>query len=158
MVLAVFVIVTAVVAGLAFRKQSREVSDQGEMLKLQRQELDAQREDSAKQAVSYARVFSHYIAEPVPRPGLGAGRSSAGTRSAQGDVSQLGRGHGARSARLLAVGFGLYLVSTVAATIEQDIAGIAPPFPWVSIPVLFGTIGGAPGYGPFDKIIVAVTS
>ena len=89
MVLAVFAIVTAVVAGLAFRKQSREVSDQGEMLKLQRQELDAQREDSAKQAVSYARVFSHYIAEPVPRPGLGAGRSSAGTRSAQGDVSQL---------------------------------------------------------------------
>ena len=49
-VLAVFAIVTAVLAGLAFRKQSREVSDQGEMLKLQRQELDAQREDSAKQA------------------------------------------------------------------------------------------------------------
>lgn len=49
-VLAVFAIVTAVLAGLAFRKQSREVSDQGEMLELQRQQLEAQREDSTKQA------------------------------------------------------------------------------------------------------------
>lgn len=49
-VLAVFAIITAVLAGLAFRKQAREVSDQAEMLNLQRRQLDAQRDDSAKQA------------------------------------------------------------------------------------------------------------
>jgi hypothetical protein len=48
-VLAVFAIVTAVLAGLAFLKQSREVSDQAEMLDLQRRQLDAQREDSVRQ-------------------------------------------------------------------------------------------------------------
>lgn len=49
-VLAVFAIVTAVLAGLAFRKQAREVSDQAEMLDLQRRQLQDQREASAKQA------------------------------------------------------------------------------------------------------------
>jgi hypothetical protein len=38
-VLAAFAIVTAILAGLAFRKQSREVSDQAEMLNLQRRQL-----------------------------------------------------------------------------------------------------------------------
>jgi hypothetical protein len=49
-VLAVFAIVTAVLAGLAFRKQAREVSDQSEMLDLQRKQLAEQEKTSAKQA------------------------------------------------------------------------------------------------------------
>lgn len=49
-VLASLAIVTAVLAGLAFWKQAREVRDQAEMLDLQRRQLDAQREDSARQA------------------------------------------------------------------------------------------------------------
>src|SRR5690242_16888949 len=49
-VLAVFAIVTAVLAGLAFRKQAREVSDQAAMLELQRQQLSDQQAASAKQA------------------------------------------------------------------------------------------------------------
>jgi DNA-binding protein H-NS len=49
-VLAGFAIVTAVLAGLAFRKQSREVSDQAEMLDLQRRQLAEQEKTSAKQA------------------------------------------------------------------------------------------------------------
>lgn len=43
---------------------------------------------------------------------------------------------------MVAYGFGLCLVSTIAAGIEQDIAGIAPPYPWLSVPVISGTIGG----------------
>ena len=43
---------------------------------------------------------------------------------------------------MVAYGFGLCLVSTVAAAAEQDIAAINPPFPWLSVPVLSGTIGG----------------
>jgi citrate/tricarballylate utilization protein len=43
---------------------------------------------------------------------------------------------------MVAYGFGLCLVSTVAAGIEQDIAGVQPPYPWLSVPVLSGTIGG----------------
>lgn len=48
--LAVFAFLTAWLAFLAWRKQSREVSDQAAMLELQRQQLEAQREDSARQA------------------------------------------------------------------------------------------------------------
>ncbi|HEY1699600.1 MAG TPA: tricarballylate utilization 4Fe-4S protein TcuB [Trebonia sp.] len=43
---------------------------------------------------------------------------------------------------MVAYGFGLCLASTVAAGIEQDLIGIAPPYPWLSVPVLSGTIGG----------------
>jgi hypothetical protein len=49
-VLAVFAIVAGVLAGLALKKQSKDVGDQGEMLDLQRRQLEAQREDSARQA------------------------------------------------------------------------------------------------------------
>jgi hypothetical protein len=49
-VLATFAIITAVLAGLAFRKQAREVSDQAAMLELQRQQLSDQQAASAKQA------------------------------------------------------------------------------------------------------------
>jgi hypothetical protein len=48
--LAVLAFVTAALAFLAWRKQAREVSDQAEMLDLQRRQLEAQRDDSAKQA------------------------------------------------------------------------------------------------------------
>lgn len=44
---------------------------------------------------------------------------------------------------LVAYGFGLCLVSTVAAGIMQDIAGIKPPYPVVSVPVIAGLTGGA---------------
>jgi citrate/tricarballylate utilization protein len=43
---------------------------------------------------------------------------------------------------MVAYGFGLCLVSTLAAAAEQDIAGIDPPYPVLSVPVLTGTIGG----------------
>jgi len=48
-VLAVFAIVTAVFAILAFRKQSREVSDQASMLKVQSGQLAEQRKINAEQ-------------------------------------------------------------------------------------------------------------
>jgi citrate/tricarballylate utilization protein len=44
---------------------------------------------------------------------------------------------------LVAYGFGLCVVSTVAAAIMQDIAGVKPPYPVVSVPVLAGIVGGA---------------
>lgn len=51
-----------------------------------------------------------------------------------------------RSRRLLhaavAYGFGLCVVSTVAANVEQDMVGIDPPYPWLSVPVISGTVGG----------------
>jgi citrate/tricarballylate utilization protein len=43
---------------------------------------------------------------------------------------------------LVAYGFGLCLVSTIAAGIMEDILGIDPPYPWLSVPVLSGTVGG----------------
>src|SRR5690349_6181576 len=49
-VLAVFAFVTALLAGLAFWKQSREVHDQAEMLKVESQELAEQRKINAAQA------------------------------------------------------------------------------------------------------------
>jgi cell division protein FtsL len=49
-VLAAFAIVTAKYAKRAFEKQSQEVSDQAEMLDLQRKQLAAQEKTSAKQA------------------------------------------------------------------------------------------------------------
>ena len=49
-VLATFAFITAILAGLAYRKQSREVHDQGEMLKLESEELAEQRKLNAEQA------------------------------------------------------------------------------------------------------------
>jgi citrate/tricarballylate utilization protein len=43
---------------------------------------------------------------------------------------------------LVAYGFGLCLVSTVSAGIEQDFLGIDPPYAIVSAPVLSGLVGG----------------
>jgi citrate/tricarballylate utilization protein len=43
---------------------------------------------------------------------------------------------------LTAYGFGLCIVSTIAAGVLQDIAGQQPPYPWLSVPVISGTIGG----------------
>ncbi len=84
-VLAVFAIVTAVFAILAFRKQSREVSDQASMLKVQSGQLAEQRKINAEQIGVLAlqaaelnasllerthdadildvRIFFHYVAE-----------------------------------------------------------------------------------------------
>jgi citrate/tricarballylate utilization protein len=39
-------------------------------------------------------------------------------------------------------GFGLCVVSTIAAALAQDALGDAPPYPWLSVPVLAGTVGG----------------
>ena len=44
---------------------------------------------------------------------------------------------------LVAYGFGLCLVSTIAAAAMQDIMGIDPPYPVISVPVLAGLLGGA---------------
>jgi citrate/tricarballylate utilization protein len=43
---------------------------------------------------------------------------------------------------LVAYGFGLCLVSTIAAGILQDLLGDQPPYPWLSVPVIAGTVGG----------------
>ena len=43
---------------------------------------------------------------------------------------------------MVAHGFGLCLVSTVAAGIEQDLLKIEPPYPWFSVPVISGVVGG----------------
>lgn len=43
----------------------------------------------------------------------------------------------------VSIGFTLCLASTISAAIEQDIARIFPPYPLISLPVLFGTLGGA---------------
>jgi citrate/tricarballylate utilization protein len=43
---------------------------------------------------------------------------------------------------LVSGGFGLCLVSTVAAGVMQDFAGIDPPYPVPSVPVITGLIGG----------------
>jgi citrate/tricarballylate utilization protein len=43
---------------------------------------------------------------------------------------------------MTAYGFGLCIVSTLAAGALQDIAGQSPPYPWLSVPVISGTVGG----------------
>jgi citrate/tricarballylate utilization protein len=43
---------------------------------------------------------------------------------------------------LVSGGFGLCLVSTIAAGVMQDLAGIDPPYPVLSVPVISGLIGG----------------
>jgi citrate/tricarballylate utilization protein len=41
-----------------------------------------------------------------------------------------------------AYGFAMCIVSTVSAGIMQDILGVSPPYGWLSVPVLSGTLGG----------------
>jgi citrate/tricarballylate utilization protein len=43
---------------------------------------------------------------------------------------------------LVVYGFMLCIVSTAAAGVLQDFMGSQPPYPWVSVPVLSGTVGG----------------
>jgi citrate/tricarballylate utilization protein len=43
---------------------------------------------------------------------------------------------------LVVYGFGLCLLSTIAAAVEQDFLGIGPPYPYLSVPVFSGLIGG----------------
>lgn len=43
---------------------------------------------------------------------------------------------------LVAGGFGLCALSTVAAAVTQDIVGTEPPYPWLSVPVICGAAGG----------------
>lgn len=43
---------------------------------------------------------------------------------------------------LVSGGFGLCLVSTIAAGVMQDFAGIDPPYPLLSVPVITGLLGG----------------
>lgn len=42
----------------------------------------------------------------------------------------------------VAYGFGLCLVSTIAAGVLQDIIGSEPPYPFLSVPVISGLVGG----------------
>jgi len=42
----------------------------------------------------------------------------------------------------VAYGFLLCVLSTMSAAFEQDILGIHPPYPWLSVPVISGTLGG----------------
>ncbi|HEY3868937.1 MAG TPA: tricarballylate utilization 4Fe-4S protein TcuB [Actinocrinis sp.] len=43
---------------------------------------------------------------------------------------------------LVVYGFMLCVVSTAAAGVLQDIMGSQPPYPWLSVPVISGTVGG----------------
>lgn len=43
---------------------------------------------------------------------------------------------------LVLSGFGLCLLSTIAAAVEQDLLGIQPPYPSASVPVVSGVVGG----------------
>lgn len=43
---------------------------------------------------------------------------------------------------ILSCGFALCAASTVSAAVEQDLLNIAPPYPYLSVPVLTGTLGG----------------
>jgi citrate/tricarballylate utilization protein len=43
---------------------------------------------------------------------------------------------------LVVAGFGLCVLSTTAAAFLQDILGFQPPYGWLSVPVIAGTIGG----------------
>lgn len=43
---------------------------------------------------------------------------------------------------MVAYGFGLCFISTIAAAVAQDIFGVKPPYPWLSVPVISGTVGG----------------
>jgi citrate/tricarballylate utilization protein len=43
---------------------------------------------------------------------------------------------------LVAYGFGLCLISTISAGVLQDLMGQDPPYGWLSVPVLTGTVGG----------------
>ena len=47
-----------------------------------------------------------------------------------------------RSHHALVSGFGLCLLSTVSAAVEQDLLGISPPYAYWSVPVVAGTLGG----------------
>lgn len=42
----------------------------------------------------------------------------------------------------VAYGFLACVLSTLSAAFEQDILGIRPPYPWLSVPVISGTLGG----------------
>ncbi len=42
----------------------------------------------------------------------------------------------------LVTGFGLAFLSTLVAAAEQDILGLLPPYPLLSVPVVLGTVGG----------------
>jgi citrate/tricarballylate utilization protein len=43
---------------------------------------------------------------------------------------------------ILSYGFLLCVAATVSAAVEQDLLNIAPPYPYLSVPVLTGTLGG----------------
>jgi citrate/tricarballylate utilization protein len=43
---------------------------------------------------------------------------------------------------VLGYGFALCVASTVSAAVEQDLLGISPPYPYLSVPVAAGTLGG----------------
>ena len=73
--LAVFAIVTALVAYFTFRKQSQEVSDQAEQLKLQRQANEMQAE-----AFVRGRVWAILTKEPGLRTVLALEKDDTGAR------------------------------------------------------------------------------
>lgn len=56
-----------------------------------------------------------------------------------GDAPSVGR---RRFHHVLGYGFLLCVASTVSAAIEQDLLGISPPYPYLSVPVATGTLGG----------------
>lgn len=89
----------------------------------------------------------------------GARRASRAALQALGDAGRLRNLHGGGAAcaedesvtlgawrrvshHCVAYGFGLCVLSTVAAAVEQDLLGIEPPYPIISVPVLAGTVGG----------------
>ncbi len=89
-----------------------------------------------------------------PRHWLTAVGAAAQLRHMRGTVGAVDAGAGcdypddapsaARRRYHLTLGYGflLCLVSTMSAAVEQDLLDIAPPYPYLSVPVLAGTLGG----------------
>lgn len=60
---------------------------------------------------------------------------------------------------LVSGGFGLCLVSTIAAGVMQDFAGIDPPYPLLSVPVTTGLLGGiSMAFGCTSLLALKVTA
>jgi citrate/tricarballylate utilization protein len=75
----------------------------------------------------------------------GGGEECYSSADAPSPAGQLPPGPSAARRRLhgaVAGGFAVCFAATVAAAFEQDILGLRPPYPLVSVPVILGTAGG----------------
>ena len=98
-----------------------------------------------------ARTYWHEVDGPRPnmRSLIGALRAAMTLRYMRGGGANCPYPDNERPSparrqmhHLVAYGFGLCLVSTISASVLQDLIGIDPPYPVLSVPVVTGTLGG----------------